>query len=467
MSSNTDSKQDEALKPCPFDGGDEVVISSSSSDGPCVHCFFCDAYIFGDTVAECVEKWNTRRASIVTVQGDARCPSCGGAIDEHLYISPSGDKDWKCLDEQDAVQCSRASVAVPPNELLTIPDKIAMNPTVAARYSISDKRVGDVEYVRVGTGDATWIDAAAREIASRPSNMPPEAPLSRMKAAFRLDCIQITAIITKHLAAAVSSPLPAEPVQPHYFVPTETPDRCGFFGCSLTALAHAETPQHNLAAPAQPEGEREPCCVCEKVNTLAVCMACWQDMTDRFVKAVQAPPATPVVAREVHSRLINLAAAVIAGRDFISPDADDNPKTTPRAILDQAEKQRERLRLWAVEIREVADKLSAATTSPSETAVGGEAKIAKETHYLDPSKFGEGYENVNPEDHLSPCPFCNRTELARCWDEGLYWIRCVSCGATGPETTKYSGEEGDPYFDWNSRTAAPVVPADDDEGDPK
>lgn len=50
------------LLPCPFDGGDEVVISSTSNDGPCVHCFFCDAYIFGDTVAECVKKWNARAA---------------------------------------------------------------------------------------------------------------------------------------------------------------------------------------------------------------------------------------------------------------------------------------------------------------------------------------------------------------------------------------------------------------------
>lgn len=87
------------------------------------------------------------------------------------------------------------------------------------------------------------------------------------------------------------------------------------------------------------------------------------------------PPDTPVVARELFSRLITLAAAVIAGHGFISPDADDNPKTTPRAILDQAEKQREQLRRWAIEIREVADKLSAATTSPSETAVGGEARL--------------------------------------------------------------------------------------------
>ena len=84
------------------------------------------------------------------------------------------------------------------------------------------------------------------------------------------------------------------------------------------------------------------------------------------------------------------------------------------------------------------------------------SKYAKEEHYLDPAKLGEGHENVNPEDHLLPCPFCGGTEVSRCWDDNLYWIRCTSCGATGPDATKYSGVESDPCFDpdndWNSRT---------------
>lgn len=87
-------------------------------------------------------------------------------------------------------------------------------------------------------------------------------------------------------------------------------------------------------------------------------------------KCATTPPDTPVVARELFSRLIKLAAAVIAGHDFISPYADDNPKTTPQTILVQAEKQRERLRLWAIEIRAIADKLSAAIITRHLAATG-------------------------------------------------------------------------------------------------
>lgn len=45
-----------------------------------------------------------------------------------------------------------------------------------------------------------------------------------------------------------------ERIATHYFVPTETPDKCGVEGCNLNALAHPETPKHN--APAEPEGEQ-------------------------------------------------------------------------------------------------------------------------------------------------------------------------------------------------------------------
>lgn len=40
----------------------------------------------------------------------------------------------------------------------------------------------------------------------------------------------------------------------HYFVPSETPDKCGVEGCNLNVLAHPETPKHNF--PAEPEGEQ-------------------------------------------------------------------------------------------------------------------------------------------------------------------------------------------------------------------
>jgi hypothetical protein len=48
------------LLPCPFDGGNEVVVGSGSHDGPYVRCFFCDTYIFGDSESEVIQKWNTR-----------------------------------------------------------------------------------------------------------------------------------------------------------------------------------------------------------------------------------------------------------------------------------------------------------------------------------------------------------------------------------------------------------------------
>lgn len=92
------------------------------------------------------------------------------------------------------------------------------------------------------------------------------------------------------------------------------------------------------------------------------------------------PVLEPCLVRDLFSRLVRLAAAVIAGHEFISPDAEDNPKTTPRSILVQAEAQRERLRLWAIEIREVANALMAAapaapaappSTAPSAVVIEG------------------------------------------------------------------------------------------------
>lgn len=65
------------------------------------------------------------------------------------------------------------------------------------------------------------------------------------------------------------------------------------------------------------------------------------------------------------------------------------------------------------------------------------------------SSFESGSEPCT--EAMCPCPFCGGTEILSCWDDGLYWKRCAKCGATGPETTKYDGEEGDPYLEWNTR----------------
>lgn len=96
----------------------------------------------------------------------------------------------------------------------------------------------------------------------------------------------------------------------------------------------------------------------------------------RVLRKAAASSAAPRV-RDACSRLIKLAAAVVTGRDFISPYAEDNLKSTPRTILEQAAKQREQLRLWAIEIREVADSLSTAA-APSATSSSQAGTI--ETH---------------------------------------------------------------------------------------
>lgn len=61
---------------------------------------------------------------------------------------------------------------------------------------------------------------------------------------------------------------------------------------------------------------------------------------------------------------------------------------------------------------------------------------------------------------LLGCPFCGVwNNLSVKHDDGLSWVKCYGCGATGPETTKYSGDDGEPATDWNTRAqqAKPVV----------
>jgi len=69
-------------------------------------------------------------------------------------------------------------------------------------------------------------------------------------------------------------------------------------------------------------------------------------------------------------------------------------------------------------------------------------------------------------DALLPCPFCKGIQIEQCHDDGLHWDRCKSCGATGPTTHKYSGEEDEPYNDWNTRAClTAAAQPDDDECD--
>lgn len=207
MSNNTDSKQDEALEPCPFCGVVPAMQSHTQEDE-----MDEGRYLF---LVEC---------------GNGKCPmglvSTGGPFKEQGKAATA----WN----------SRAST--PPSESLTIPDRVAINPTVAARYSISDRRIGDVEYVRVGAVGHCRI-----------SGLTVALIFSTAQEADRF----VDAIAP----AAVSSHLPAE--KPEYDLdPLE-------FWCDLAEVlghprpAKADVPalvsevKDRLAAPPRPEGEQE------------------------------------------------------------------------------------------------------------------------------------------------------------------------------------------------------------------
>jgi hypothetical protein len=57
------------------------------------------------------------------------------------------------------------------------------------------------------------------------------------------------------------------------------------------------------------------------------------------------------------SRLTQIAAAMASSRDFISPIAEDNPRSTPKVVLRQAEKQESTLKDWAYEIGQIARRI--------------------------------------------------------------------------------------------------------------
>lgn len=52
---------------------------------------------------------------------------------------------------------------------------------------------------------------------------------------------------------------------------------------------------------------------------------------------------------------------------------------------------------------------------------------------------------------MKRCPFCGKREAKPVHDDGRFWIRCGHCGATGPATSKYEGEEDSDYCDWDTR----------------
>lgn len=88
--------------------------------------------------------------------------------------------------------------------------------------------------------------------------------------------------------------------------------------------------------------------------------------------------------RELYSRLVKMAASMLHGRDFLSQCIEDHPKQIPqRQLALQGEKQRERLRLWAIECREIADLLSRAAPSPPGTATEDAGQRSAQTELND------------------------------------------------------------------------------------
>ncbi len=75
-------------------------------------------------------------------------------------------------------------------------------------------------------------------------------------------------------------------------------------------------------------------------------------------KAVAPSVSNDLLDRADRKRLFQIAAAMVKGEGFISPCANDNPRSTPKATLREAEKQSELLRDWGVEIAAIAKKIA-------------------------------------------------------------------------------------------------------------
>lgn len=57
----------------------------------------------------------------------------------------------------------------------------------------------------------------------------------------------------------------------------------------------------------------------------------------------------------------------------------------------------------------------------------------------------------------SACPFCGSEKSQTVTDDGIGWVKCNDCGATGPTFSKYSGEEDREYISWESRAYAQAL----------
>lgn len=85
--------------------------------------------------------------------------------------------------------------------------------------------------------------------------------------------------------------------------------------------------------------------------------------------------------KKLFSELVQIAGAMAQCRGFISPYADDNPKSTPQAILRQAEQQQDKLKDWAYRVRQVANQLL--SLLPIQPAASTPAEKRRSNHFSD------------------------------------------------------------------------------------
>lgn len=212
----------EALLPCPFCGGDAVLleddVSEYPTDGKVYHVTCLDSClvapgVYGQTSKDdAIKKWNTRSGK------PQRELLCDQHQSEYKVFHVGGC--LKCWQENESR--SRPVSAAPADEnWIAIGDARPDEREEVLLYRPSDL------YCKFWVGringnpavDYAWITAKG------------EMPLGEFTHWKRL----------RDPAATTSSPA-ARPE--HYFVPTETPDKCGVEGCESNVLAHPETPKH-------------------------------------------------------------------------------------------------------------------------------------------------------------------------------------------------------------------------------
>lgn len=224
------------LEPCPFCGVIPVMPAAKSGvwrDHYRVKCGTDNCYgnsagISAANAMAAAEFWNSR-ASVAAPQGDAPCKPLG-----YIYERPV-EQRWCITHNQPMNRCAPSPVSPSLVEEVAAGEQhhkhcSSWTVTTSGQKKPCDCvcQCGHTMFEHIRPGEHYWYEdcavdgcpcmkfaaatpvslsdavrKAAEEIAARPSKMPPEAPLSRMKAAFQLDCIEIAAIISRHFTATV------------------------------------------------------------------------------------------------------------------------------------------------------------------------------------------------------------------------------------------------------------------------